>query len=170
MTARYGPRAALSTKAAKPFRPGTLPLRFITKIEPDQVLLHIDTVGEPIPKGRPRTSKARIRESDGALIQGHTYTPEQTRSAEDAWRWTMMDARRLDQAIPHPVGVLAYFRSAYSRSDGDNLFKLVADAMNGTILADDVQIVEHHIHVLHRCTEPGTDLLVWLTDRRIPGG
>jgi Holliday junction resolvase RusA-like endonuclease len=163
-------RRVLASRASESpaYRSSDLPRRWQTKVEPADVLLDVAVTGEPIPKGRPRHTRARLSQA-GEIIQPVTYTPSRTRDAESEWRWIMLAARRYRQAVPHPVGVLAFFRTGHGTADADNLFKLVADAMNGTVIVDDQQVTEAHVHLLRHCSEPGTELLVWLTPRRRPG-
>ena len=135
-----------------------------TTVDPENVLLNVAVDGEPVPKGRPRMTRATVTEY-GELRQGHAYTPTKTRQAEAEWAWIMRQARVLKEPVPYPVGALVLFRTRYSTGDGDNLWKLVADAMNNVIVQDDQQFVQVHIHVLRRCTQPGTELLVWMDPR-----
>lgn len=102
-------------------------------------LLELTVIGDPVPKGRPRTAK------------GVTYTPPKTRDAENA---LLLFARR---AMPlgavrseKPVGIaVEFFCATARRTDGDNLLKLVTDALNGLVYADDSQIEEWYCRV-HR--------------------
>ncbi len=131
--------------------------------------MHVSIPGEPQAKQRPRHTMARLSDS-GTLIQPHVYTPKATRDAEDALRWVFLAARVNKRPTPGPVAVLAFFRTRRSQADVDNLLKECLDAMNGTVFVDDEQVVEAHVHLLRGCTEAGTDLLVWSTGRRVPGG
>jgi crossover junction endodeoxyribonuclease RusA len=163
--ARWGPRAAPS------YSPGTLPLAWRTTVHPADVLCHISVPGEPVPKGRPRVGRAKVSERTGNLIQPPVYTPPETRLAEERWAWIMRAARTMSEPVAHPVALLAFFKvSGSGGGDGDNFVKLLLDAGNGVLWADDKQCVEHHVHLLRNCTEPGTELLVWLSGRRRPGG
>ena len=85
--------------------------------------------GDPRPKGRPR------------LGNGWTYTPPETRRAENAVK---MHAKLGGVHPLHgPVSVeLRFYRSNRRRCDLDNLSKLVLDALNGIAYRDDAQI-EH---------------------------
>lgn len=158
---RFGRQAAASAQDRPAFEPGRLPLRFKTEVDPTRVLLHVSIPGEPRPKLRPRHSRAHISDRTGELIQGHTYNPRQNEEAEQALRWVFLAARKSPRPTPGPVGVLMLFRSASSKADADNLAKSVLDAMNGTVLVDDQQVEELHVHVLRQTARPGTDLLVW---------
>lgn len=177
-SARFGRRAAVRRDSPPTAVPGTLPLAFQTIVDPDDVLLHIDIPGEiPVPKERARFGarlagtgmvvKGQVQSGDVKIIRS-VYTPEQTKAAEEALRWVFRAHRRTQDPVPAPVGVLAFFKTTGARADGDNLFKLIGDAMNGVIVADDQQITEHHVHVLRHATVPGIDLLVYRTGRRRP--
>lgn len=86
--------------------------------------------GRPVPKGRPRFTRT-----------GHAYTPKTTRDAErkivdlfefecPLWEPTREDVR---------LTVDVLFRGKVT-CDADNVFKLVADALNGTAYVDDKQV------------------------------
>lgn len=93
-------------------------------------ILRVTVPGEPVPKARPR------------VVDGHTYTPSRTKQAEERLQWAFR------QALPpgfvpttEPVVlVVEFYRESKRRVDGDNLQKLVQDAMNGIVVADDSQI------------------------------
>lgn len=174
---RYGRRAAVRSDVAK-VTTSNLPVEG-WQTRPGAILLNVAVPGEPIPKGRPQhtlaklygTGKAvngRIIQGSGdlRLVAGHTYTPQRTEDAETVWRQIIQARRSIPEPTPEPVGVLAYFQTSGRRADADNLFKLVADAMNGTLLVDDQQIVEAHLHVLRHSSTPSTELLVYSTRRR----
>lgn len=108
--------------------------------------------GKPQPKQRPRFSR------------GRTYTPTPTLKYEDLIRQTFYevfgeDAPKLTGAIemdiefyfPIPVStskkgktsmILGYLRPTKRNGDIDNLFKVVADALNGVAYWDDSQIIQ----------------------------
>lgn len=167
---RYGRTAAASTQDRPAFGPGTLPLGWKTIVDPASVLIHVSIPGEPHPKARPRHTLARYDHDNEVVVQGHTYNPKTNEVAEDNLRWVFLAARTNPRPTPGPVGVLIFFRTKGTQADADNLAKTVLDAMNGSILDDDQQVTELHVHLLRSCTDPGTDLLVWSTSRRTPGG
>ena len=112
--------------------------------------------GEAVGKGRPRVSRR------GNYV--HTYTPEKTRAFEEAIRFEFM-AQNCEQMPVYPkdtplkmaVNVGVAIPQSYSkkkqalcrdgfivpskRPDLDNIYKAVADALNGYAFADDSQIV-----------------------------
>ena len=172
---RFGRRAAVGSKTPPAAVPGDLPLRFRTIVDPADVLLHISIAGEPRPKERPQFS-ARLF-GTGMVVEGkitsgnlrivrNVFTPRRTEETEEAYRWIFRNHRTRSTPTAGPVGVLALFRTTGSRADADNLFKLVGDAMNGTIVDDDQQITEIHAHILRRAVKPGTDLLAYQLHRR----
>jgi Holliday junction resolvase RusA-like endonuclease len=103
---------------------------------------------EPCGKGRPRFSRG-----------GHAYTPEKTARAENLVMLTATEAMRgrLPTERPVRVEIEAFFTMPRSMSirkrtsmaeapcmkkpDMDNIAKLVLDAMNGVVYADDSQVV-----------------------------
>jgi len=99
---------------------------------------------EPIPKGRPKMAMANGRV--------WTYTPTKTQKAQDYLSEYL--ARHSDKAFScHiPVKLSAVFYRTKSKAlprqdvlpvrkpDLDNFLKLLVDAMNGVLIADDAQI------------------------------
>jgi crossover junction endodeoxyribonuclease RusA len=101
-------------------------------------LLEITLAGDPIPKGRPRTAR------------GVTYTPPRTRAAEKAVAALVRQKLGPVEPFAGAVGLAVEFFCATRRhTDGDNLVKLVTDACNGLVYADDFQIEECYYRV-HR--------------------
>lgn len=119
-------------------------------------MIEITLAGEPIGKGRPRFVRAT----------GRTYTPEQTASFENKLAWaaqTAMKGRAL--LVDAVILSVTAFRSVppswsakkrkaaidqllrpTGKPDADNVLKLVADALNKVVWADDSQIVEAHVY------------------------
>lgn len=85
--------------------------------------------GEPIPKGRPR------------VMGKVTFTPKRTvayeRKVKVAAIGAMVDRERFEFSVT--VEIIFYRKNRY-RSDLDNLYKAVSDAMNGIVYDDDRQI------------------------------
>lgn len=111
--------------------------------------------GDPISKGRPRANP------NG----GRSYTPKRTKDAENVLKLRMIEALPLGfVAVEEPVGIAVEFFCATRRpTDGDNLLKLVTDAMNGLVLQDDSQILEWFAR-LHRGVgqaDAGTKIFVY---------
>jgi len=105
--------------------------------------------GKPVAKGRPRVGK------------GYTYTPKKTVQGQDFARNAFLEraAPELPGGRPWEGPVQLYIRSFYpapksrpkwwkallplpktTYPDGDNLYKLIADALNSVAYADDRQI------------------------------
>lgn len=97
--------------------------------------------------------------------QHRTYTTRKTANAEkriaSAWREQVGDSRSgfdgivaIEVTAEQPLAKSnpKYWAGrAFSCSpDGDNILKLVLDALNGLAFADDAQIVEMHMHKLPR--------------------
>lgn len=119
-------------------------------------LLQIIMAGDPIPKGRPRHSKT-----------GRPYTPERTRKAEKACLAVVREAWGEKEPVVVPVGLVVEFFCATRRhTDGDNLVKLVTDAMNKIVYKDDSQIVEWFCRI-HRgvgAEAARTEILLYAVD------
>lgn len=98
--------------------------------------------GDPVVKGRPRATRG-----------GNLYTPARTKQAEEvvgyAARAAMTKAGYTGPVLG-PVGLaVEFYCQTNRRADGDNLLKLVSDAMNEIVYADDQQIEEWFARV-HR--------------------
>ena len=99
-------------------------------------MVQFEIAGDPVPKARART----VAGEDG---RARSYTPSRTAAAEAAIGWRL---RELYPGIePDPDSefvVVAHFaRATHAAADLDNLLKLVCDACNGLVWADDRQIV-----------------------------
>lgn len=105
--------------------------------------------GKPVGKGRPRFTRT-----------GHTYTPEKTRSYEQAVAWECRKAMKgkLPSTLPQNVSVEVMVKPPKSwtktktknalggfitpgRPDIDNYLKAVLDGCNGVAFLDDSQVV-----------------------------
>jgi Holliday junction resolvase RusA-like endonuclease len=87
--------------------------------------------GPPIPKGRP------------IVVQRRAVTPERTRRYERLVRMCALTAGVKPIAGPVLLSVWFYLPDARKR-DGDNLQKVIWDALNGIGYRDDHQITEWH--------------------------
>lgn len=110
--------------------------------------------GDPKSKGRPRFTR-----------YGKAYTPKDTKTAELAIAAQAGDL----MPIPYdgPCGVEAVFYCATKRrTDGDNLMKLVLDAMNGVVFTDDYLVEEVRYRLYRRVEdeEPRTEIYVYALD------
>lgn len=118
--------------------------------DPSTIVCQLSIPGEPGTKARPR-------------FNGHVYTPRQTKDAEAYFGWVVKCA--YPDLVPnrsHTIGVcVAFFTKTQQRKDLDNLVKLLFDACNGVIWADDNQIVELASTVSRGNTSPRTELIVY---------
>lgn len=110
--------------------------------------------GDPIVKGRPRFTR-----------YGKTYTPKPTADRE---REVGLLARDLiEEPYSGRCGVeVDFFCATRRRTDGDNLFKLVLDALNGIVFVDDylVEEVRYRVHRKEEGEAPRTEVYVWSLD------
>jgi Holliday junction resolvase RusA-like endonuclease len=121
-------------------------------------LLDITVMGDPIPKGRPRS---------GA---GRHYTPDRTVMAEQLVWSAMTNALRGRRPYEGPVGLdVTFWCATRRRTDGDNLLKLITDALQrgrrpvGGLILDDAQIEDWHCRI-HRGAageQPRSHIRVW---------
>lgn len=105
--------------------------------------------GDPATKRRPRLGRG-----------GNTYTPAETRAAEDALGWTLKLHGFRGEPDEHGQYVVAcrFYTRTRRRSDLDNMIKLVLDACNGIVWADDHQVVELAASVRRSDANPRTEM------------
>lgn len=109
--------------------------------------------GDPVVKGRPRVTRYG------------TYTPKKTADAENAI--AAIAGELIDTPFGVPVGVeAAFFCATRRRSDGDNLMKLVLDAMNEVVFVDDYLVEEVRYRVYRKVEgeTPRTEVCVYVLD------
>jgi crossover junction endodeoxyribonuclease RusA len=95
------------------------------------LLAEFTVYGNPKPKQRPRHG------------QGRTFTPKATVIAEDAVRAAYRAAYPLAVPTIENIRLEAdFYRATGHHVDGDNLYKLVTDALNKVAYVDDTQITE----------------------------
>jgi Holliday junction resolvase RusA-like endonuclease len=102
--------------------------------------------GEPVPKGRPRHD------------QGRWHTPTRTENAEKAIRWELKAQHA--KLTGEPVRVELDFRCKSQTADLDNLVKLVLDACQGFLWANDKQVCQISAEVERGVSDPKTILHV----------
>lgn len=119
-------------------------------------LLSLVVAGDPIPKGRPRAGR------------GHHYTPARTREAERRLREVVAE-QYTGQPYEGDVGIeLVFYCATRRRTDGDNLTKLVTDALQRGkgehgVFVDDSQILDWRVRVHRRAEgeQPRTEIRVY---------
>lgn len=125
-----------------------MPLTDWTLAVGDQIAATI-ILGEPVPKGRPRFNHKT----------GNVYTPKTTQDAEKRVRDCLWRVRPI-RPVEFPLVVWLTFHCSSSKPpDGDNLGKLLVDAGQGVIYADDKQIVEWHIRVFAKSRLPRSEFV-----------
>ena len=107
--------------------------------------------GQPVPKARPRLAP-----------RGHTYTPHATREAElRVQQYCFANYPHLRPSEGRIRLTVEFHLRGAVRSDLDNLWKLVSDALNGIVWVDDRQIVSAAADVFTNATEPRTEIEAW---------
>lgn len=121
-------------------------------------VLRLTLYGEPVAKARPRVIRAR---ADKPL----TYTPARTAQAEEQWKALFLKSgeRPFPAGTPLTLTLRAYLRRPeylrkkerlpVTKPDGDNLLKLVCDALEGLAYHRDSQMVVMHVEK-HYATYP----------------
>lgn len=115
----------------------------------------IEVEHAPVPKGRPRFT-----------AQGHVYTPNKTRMAEE--NIELLIAQQCPPDVfdgPLAVRIICYMERPKSvkkskrplphvKPDLDNLVKLIKDCCNKLLWKDDAQICEAHCYKLYADDRP----------------
>lgn len=107
--------------------------------------------GDPVVKGRPRFTR-----------YGKAYTPKKTADAELAIK--MLLNGLVSEPFDRPVGVDAvFFCATKRRTDGDNLMKMLLDAMNEVVVTDDYLVEDVHYRLYRKAEgeEPRTEVYVY---------
>ena len=148
-------------------------------LEPTEYDYKLVILGKPEPQGRPRT---RIVTPTDRKPFVAIYTDSRSRKAKEniaALGKLHRPDERPDGALrvdvffymPRPLGHYGTGRNAgklkdrfasiphTSKPDGDNLYKLVTDALNEIFWKDDSQIVEHHVSKRYS-ERPRTEIFV----------
>ena len=127
--------------------------------------------GDPHGKGRPRFR------STGKFVQ--TYTDAKTKTYEEKVKESAKQAMGSAELLETPVSVFCYVRlpipKSYPKSrreaclsgsekpmkkpDIDNIFKSIADGLNGVVYHDDCQIVSMNVKKVYSC-QAGVDVMV----------
>jgi len=124
------------------------------------LVAHFTIPDNPVPKGRARTDPRTSRH----------YTPLETRAAEERVVWALRAAGggRGPCDPTSLFGAHVVFRCATHRhADGDNMLKLLLDALNGVVWRDDSQVVEKSV-VVHRgvgATQAHTEAVIYRIER-----
>jgi Holliday junction resolvase RusA-like endonuclease len=121
---------------------------------PERVVCRVLVPGDPASKGRPR------------FFNGRVLTPKSTRLAERSIQQHVFASDPRSRPVADAaMGVrLAFYTRTKRRRDIDNLVKLVFDACNGRVWADDNQIEFLLVKVVRGDSEPRTEMTVWLLD------
>lgn len=132
----------------------------------DERELVIDStmLGDPVSKAR-----ARVTGQGGKTW---AYTPSKTKDAEEAWQWQLRAAypsfTRGDPDYDYRLEV-SFYTATWKRRDLDNMLKLVSDACNGMVYADDDQVTQVEAVLVRGDPAPRTELRVYrLPPRRPP--
>jgi Holliday junction resolvase RusA-like endonuclease len=120
-------------------------------------MIHIEIMGEPKRKERPRYG------------HGRAYTPDRTRKAERDLSWAVR------QQISWPMRTLEgnvcvrlqFYCGTRRGKDLDNMIKLVLDACNGLLWQDDRQVTTILARVTRCDKNPRTIIAVESEDPRI---
>lgn len=131
---------------------------------------HRELIIESVNLGDP-ASKSRARfNGRGSVVR--TYTPEKTKAAEEAWQWILRagfpEYTKADAEYDYRLE-LKFYTATWQRRDLDNMIKLVGDACNGIVYADDSQVTAIEAYVTRADERPRTELRIYrLTPQRSP--
>jgi Holliday junction resolvase RusA-like endonuclease len=128
--------------------------------------------GVPRGKGRPKFFRR------GSFMG--TYTPKETASYENLVKLVFMEAanksgwKKVDAPIALQLEIYSYFQIPQSWSakkkvaanlvtkkpDGDNIWKIIADSLNGLAYDDDSQIAVGLVHKKYTAQAPQTEVTI----------
>lgn len=118
-------------------------------------ILEMTLYGDPKAKARPRKG-----------TNGHMFTPSSTTEAEKiVATFARHELGEGWEPVDQPVGMAVQFYCQTRRhTDGDNLFKLVTDALNQIVYTDDYLIEEFFVRVIRGVgkAEARTEIMVYL--------
>lgn len=113
--------------------------------------LQFTVPGDPVVKGRPRFTR-----------YGKAYTPKNTADAELRIKEILVGL--VEEPFGRPVGVdVTFYCKTMRRTDGDNLMKMVLDAMNEVVFVDDYLVEDVHYRLYRKAEgqEPRTEVYVY---------
>jgi len=109
------------------------------------------------------------QERHGFRVRGkrvNAYDPPKSKQAKKNLA-AELGARRClpSEPLETEIGVSLVFHEKLTgrqqAKDIDNYAKLVLDAMNGLVYADDVQVVQLEVKLVRGAESPGTEITVW---------
>lgn len=160
---RIGRTAAATAPAGlPPFTAGRAPHEWTVTVDPEQVILDVWVPGEPQRKQRPVVRQPFPLKDGSGMSKARAFTPGQTVQAEATWGWIIKAATR-HRMVTDRLGVRVDFFSSGGRHkpDIDNCVKLILDAANNILWADDQQVAVVYARITRGSRNPGTNLLVW---------
>src|SRR5262245_31443537 len=107
--------------------------------------------GEPVAKARPRWNSKT----------GRTYTPQRTQEAEERIGWELRAAKEFRGSSAVGRFGVEITITTTRKGDLDNYAKLILDAANGVLWADDRQVDDLHV-VRVRSSPPSTRVRWWV--------
>lgn len=122
-----------------------------------RVVARLTVMGEPKAKERPRAQPGG---------KGRSYTPKATRDAETIIQnaWDALTLPDYPTAGTFRIDVCCYLGTR-RHVDGDNLLKLVKDALNGRAYDDDWMVHESHIRKFYTTRDRArTEIILSLID------
>jgi Holliday junction resolvase RusA-like endonuclease len=134
-------------------------------------IIHLTLLGEPVAKARAKT----VRLPNG---KSHSYTPQATTAAEDAWRYLFKSSGlpplppkrplgcTVDLYLARPPSVPKTRIRPMTAPDDDNLVKLVKDALQKFAYENDSRFCDTHIRKWYADypEQPKTELTIWVVD------
>jgi crossover junction endodeoxyribonuclease RusA len=123
----------------------------------NRLLINAIFPGEPAVKQRPRVTARR------------TFTPKETLAAQEKLQWELKAiAPRLKPDAVSRFGIQIIFSTKSFKKDWDNLSKLLTDAFNGQIWADDSQIDEADVRMKRGALVPSTHFICYKIEGEKP--
>lgn len=121
------------------------------EIRAEQIECKAELPGDPVPWAR--AGQGRL---------GQSYTVEKQRAHADALGWAMLQARKRRHPLTVPFGLwVTFYRANRRHCDIDNLLKLVLDAGQGVLWANDSQVDLVIARVIVNHELPRTELVAF---------
>lgn len=100
-----------------------------------------------------------------AQYGGKKFLTKEGREIKEYYGWQVRQQYR-GEPIDGDVDVdLTFFFKTKRRRDGDNVVKVVFDALSKVVINDDDQITDHHVHKRHDAENPRVEIVLSTVER-----
>ena len=94
-------------------------------------------------------SKSNRRRKYNIIVMGRAYSPNSRSAGQYKDKVGQEASKVIDRPIKGNLSIRVdyYYNDSKNRLDGDNLLKVICDALKSVAYHDDGQIIEHHVYV-----------------------